>query len=89
LKTTVNTLNQLLDEYGRESLDSALKEAQHQQSVYTGAVQQILERKRDESQRPPPIAVALPDKVKNLSVKLAKLTDYDDLNPQAGNEDDQ
>ncbi len=80
LKTTVNILNQLLDDYGREALDGALKEALDQQSVYTGAIQQILERKRDESQRPPPIAVALPDKVKHLGVKLAKLTDYDELN---------
>jgi hypothetical protein len=86
LKTTVRTLNQLLDDYGREALDSALKEALHQQSVYTGAVQQILERQRDERQRPPPIALALPEKVKHLSVKLAKLTDYDDLNPQKGND---
>ena len=88
LKTTVRTLNQLLDDYGRDALDSALKEALHHQSVYTGAVQQILERQRDESQRPPPIAVQLPEKVKHLSVKLARLTDYDDLNPQKGNDND-
>ena len=89
LKTTVNTLNQLLDDYGREALDNALKEALYQQSPYTGAVQQILERQRDESQRPPPIAVVLPDKVKHLSVKLEKLTDYDDLYHPAGNDDDE
>jgi len=88
LNTTVRILNQLLDEYGREALDNALREALNQQSVYTGAVQQILERQREESQRPPPIAVTVPDKVKHLSVKLAKLADYDELNSQKGNDND-
>jgi len=89
LKTTVSILNQLLDDYGRDALDKALREAITQQSAYPGAVQQILERQREENQRPPPVAVAVPDKVKHLSVKLARLADYDDLNDSKGNDHDE
>jgi hypothetical protein len=42
-------------------------------------VQQILERRRDEQNKPPPLAVAVPDKVKQYSVKPASLSDYDQL----------
>jgi hypothetical protein len=88
LRTTVRTLNQLLDDYGREALDSALREALKQQSAYTGAVQQILERQREDMHRPPPVAVTVPDKVKHLSVRLARLADYDDLNAPKDNDHD-
>lgn len=88
LKTTVRILNQLLDDYGREALDSALREALKQQSAYTGAVQQILERQREDMHRPPPVAVTVPDKVKHLSVRLARLADYDNLNAAKDNDHD-
>ncbi|MCP4009021.1 MAG: IS21 family transposase, partial [Proteobacteria bacterium] len=57
----------------------ALGEALQQQSPYPQAVQQILERRRDEQNKPPPLAVAVPEKVKQYSVKPASLTDYDQL----------
>jgi len=81
LKTTVRLLNQLLDDYGSVELDSALEEALKKQSPYPQAVQQILERRRDEANKPPPLAVAVPDKVKHYTVKPARLSDYDQLNP--------
>lgn len=80
LKHTVHHLNQCLDDYGRDELHEALKEALKQQSPYPAAVRQILERRRDEKQLPPPIAVALPDKLKHYSVKKANLSLYDTLN---------
>ena len=86
LTTTLRLLNQLLDDYGRDEWHSALDEALKQQSPYPQAVQQILERRRDEQQRPPPLAVAVPDKVKPYRVKAADLSDYDQLNPR--HEDD-
>ena len=79
LKTTVRLLNQLLDDYGRAELHGALEEALQQQSPYPQAVQQILERRRDEQNKPPPLAVAVPEKVKQYSVKAASLADYDQL----------
>lgn len=81
LTSTVRLLNQLLDDYGRDALHRALEEALKQQSPYPQAVQQILERRRDEKQQPPPLAVAVPDKVKQYTVKSANLSDYDQLNP--------
>ena len=80
IKTTVRLLNQLLDDYGRDELHVALGEALHRQSPYPAAVQHILERRRDEQHLPPPLAVAVPEKVKHYSVKPARLADYDTLN---------
>lgn len=82
LNTTVRLLNQLLDDYGRAELHGALNEALKRQSPYPQAVQQILERRRDEQNKPPPLAVAVPDKVKQYSVKTASLSDYDQLSAQ-------
>jgi len=79
LKTSVRLLNQLLDDYGRAELHGALSEALQQQSPYPQAVQQILERRRDEQNNPPPLAVAVPEKVRQYSVKPASLSDYDQL----------
>ncbi len=80
LTTTVRLLNELLDDYGRNELHDAVGEALKQQSPYPQAVQQILERRRHEKQQPPPLAVAVPDKVKQFSVKAVSLSDYDQLN---------
>ena len=79
LKTTVRLLNEYLDHYGRNELHSAVGEALKQQSPYPQAVQQILERRREEKHCPPPLPVALPDKVKHLQVKTVNMADYDQL----------
>ena len=79
LKTTVRLLNEYLDQYGRDELHCALGEALQHQSPYPEAVQQILERRREEKRKPPPLAVALPDKVKHLSIKTINAADYDKL----------
>ena len=79
LKTTVRLLNECLDHYGRDEFHHAIEEAIKQQSPYPQAVQQILERRRDEKHQPPPITVALPDKVKHVTVKTANVADYDTL----------
>ena len=79
LKTTVRLLNEYLDHYGREELHAAITEALQQQSPYPQAVQQILERRREEKQQPPPVAVAVPEKVKGISVKSANIAAYDNL----------
>jgi len=79
IKSTVNQLNQLLDDYGSAELHLALAEAIKQQLAYAAAVQQILEQRREQNQLPPPIAVSVPDKVKHYQVKTAKLSDYDKL----------
>jgi transposase len=79
LKTTVRLLNEYLDFYGRNELHCAVVEALHHQLPYPQAVAQILERRREAQQKPPPLAVAVPDKVKHLGIKPARLADYDQL----------
>ena len=79
LKITVRLLNEYLDHYGRDELHLAVTEALKQQSPYPQAVLQSLERRREEKHRPPPLAVAVPDKVKHLSVKSVNVADYDKL----------
>jgi transposase len=79
LKATINRLNQLLDDYGTNELDKALVEAIQKHSPYVEAVQQILEQRRELRHQPPPIAVSVPDKVKDYQVKPAQLGDYDRL----------
>ena len=88
LKSTVNQLNQLLDDYGSIELHVALGEAIKQQSAYPAAVQQILEQRREHRQQPSPIAVSVPEKVKHYQVKAAKLSDYDKLGKDEGDEID-
>ena len=61
------------------NLNIAVGEALKQQSPYPQAVQQILERRRDEKQKPPPLAVAVPEKVKHLGVKTGNVAEYDTL----------
>lgn len=79
LKTTVRLLNEYLDQYGRDELHIAVGIALKQLAPYPQAVQQILERRRDEKQKPPPLAVAVPDKVKHLGVKTGNVAEYDTL----------
>ncbi len=88
LKTTVKQLNQLLDDYGRDELHFALTEVLKEQSPYVEAVQQVLERRRDEKHQPPPIAVAVPEKVKHYSIKPARLKHYDKLSSYGNNSGD-
>jgi len=45
LKTTVSILNQLLDDYGRDALDKALRESLTQQSAYPGAGRSVSMRR--------------------------------------------
>lgn len=89
LTSTVNALNQLLDDYGAMAFDKAIQEAMSAQSPYPQAVQQILERERDKRQQPPPISVAVPDKVKHLQVPPGKLSNYDQLTNDSEDDDDQ
>jgi len=79
LKTTVRLLNEYLDLYGRDELHSAVREALAQQSPYPQAVLQSLERRREQKHQPPPLAVALPEAIKHVSVKTGNTADYDQL----------
>ena len=66
-----------------------LAEALRQQAPYPEAVRQILERQRHERQQPPPLAVAVPEKAKQFSVRPARLADYDELTTQGDHTNDE
>lgn len=88
LKTTINLLIEMLDAYGQAEFHCALEEALNQQSPHPEGVRQILERRRDQRQQPPPLPVAVPEKARQYRVKPAQLSDYDTIHSQGENTDD-
>jgi len=89
--TTVALLLELLNHYGATELNIAVREALEQHAPHPNGVRLILERRRENRQQPPPIAIALPNhpKVKGLVVRLASLDLYDQLNEDEDNHDQQ
>lgn len=74
-------LLQLLDDYGAGELEHAIAEALDHGVPHPNAVRQVLERRREQRDQPPPLAVVLPDndKVRNMSVRTASLAPYDQI----------
>jgi len=79
IKTTINLLMESLDAYGQVEFHRAVTEAMKHESPYPEAVRQILERRRDERQQPPPLPIAVPEKAKQYTVRPANLADYDNI----------
>jgi transposase len=74
-----------LDAYGAAALGEAIVEALEADSPHLGAVRRILERRRSELGKPPPLAVALPahrPELRDLVVHPHTLEAYDRLQPQ-------
>jgi transposase len=81
LATTRALLLGMLDAYGAAELGIAIQEALTQQSPYPDAVRQVLERRREQRQQPPPIAIPLSNHptLKQLVVRPVELALYDQL----------
>jgi hypothetical protein len=81
-------LLRLLDHYGARELDLAVSEVLERKTPHLAAVQQVLDRRRFEAGKPPPIAVVLPEdhRVKNLVVTPHPLKSYDALHEEATDE---
>jgi transposase len=81
--TVVSLLTGMLDDYGASELACAIDEALQQQAPHPNAVRLVLERRREQRNQPPPLAITLPDnpKAKNAVVRPASLARYDQLNP--------
>ena len=64
----------------------AIDEALAADAPHVGAVRQVLDRRRQEANQPPPIAVTLPDnpKVRNVVVAPRSLGVYDQLGGKKG-----
>jgi hypothetical protein len=78
-------LLRLLDSYGAAELELAIQEALERDVPHPNAVRLSLERRREQRDQPPPLAIPLPDKakVRNLVVRPHTLTGYDQLDQQA------
>lgn len=82
LRSVVRALQRLLDEYGASELELACVEALERGVPHDNAVRQSLERRREEKQLPPVLALLLPDneRARNLSVRKLDLAAYDQIN---------
>ena len=85
LRSLVKALQRLLDEYGAGELELACAEALTRDVPHDNAVRQSLERRREQRQLPPALALPLPDneRAQNLTVRTPKLAAYDQINQPA------
>jgi len=85
LSTLVRDLNRLLDEYGASELEVGCIEALERGVPHANAVRLSLQRRREEKNLPPALAVPLPNdkRALNVSVRPASLSSYDHLHTRA------
>ncbi len=88
LSPLVSALLKLLDRYGVSEMQHAIHEAMSKELPNASAVEQVLARRRDEQQIPPPIPIALPPTMNRFVVRTANLAHYDDLTPVQETPDD-
>jgi len=74
-------LLRLLESYGASELEAAIDEALAREVPHPHAVRLALQRRREQRDQPPPLAVALPPdpRVRALVVRPQALSDYDQL----------
>jgi hypothetical protein len=74
-------LVELLDDYGAAELEHAIAEALRNDVPHPNSVRQVLERRREQRDRLPPLTLTLPDndKARNIVVRAASLARYDQL----------
>ena len=76
------TLLRLLDDYGSQELAAAIAETLQRGVPHPNGVRLALERRREERDRPPPLAVPIADpQARALVVRPHDLDDYDQLTP--------
>ena len=81
LGNTTQRLMMLLDAYGAEPLEAAIREALARDVLHVGAVRQVLDRERAARGMPPALPVPLADaRLRGLSVRPHALSTYDSLN---------
>ena len=75
------SLVQLLERYGASQLDAAIIEALERDVAHPNAVRLALERRRDDRQQAPPVALSLPAHVqaRDKAVRAHSLEIYDQL----------
>jgi transposase len=88
LSSTTAQLVQLLDDYGAAELEQAIAEALKNEVPHPNGVRQVLERRREQQDRLPPLTLTLPnnDKARNIVVRAPSLAAYDQLDTDTENE---
>lgn len=83
-------LLRLLDRYGSVELEAAIGEALSREVPHPNAVRLSLQRRREQREQAPPLAVTLPDdqRIRNLVVRPHDLDDYDNLQSKPETEDE-
>ena len=78
-------LIELLNAHGPVALERAIAAALQSDAAYLGGVRHFIDQQRKESDKPPPLALDLPDdpRLRTLSVRPHDLADYDRLNDQS------
>jgi len=84
LGTITATLMRLLARYGAAELEAAISEALERNVPHPNAVRLVLERRREEHQQLPPVAVNLPEHVqaRDAPVRPHELNAYDQMKEQ-------
>ena len=81
----------LLNAHGPAALERAIAAALQSDAAYLGGVRHFIDQHRKDSDKPPPLALDLPDdpRLRSLSVRPHDLADYDRLNDESvsGDED--
>jgi len=88
LGTITAMLMRLLARYGGGELEAAIGEALTRNASHPNAVRLMLERRREQRQQRPPVAINLPEhvKAKDTPVHPHSLATYDQLKEQADEE---
>ena len=82
-------LSLLLDAYGPDPLEAAIKEAVQNQTPHVGAVRQVLEVQRKQRGAPPPVTVVPTDdpRMRDIVIKSPDLKTYDHLTENDDDDD--
>ena len=90
LGVLVRGLIELLNAHGPVALERAIAAALDADAAYLGGVRHFIDQQRKESDKPPPLALALPDdpRLRTLSVRPHDLADYDRLNDESDSGDE-
>ena len=84
-------LIELLNAHGPVALERAIAAALQSDAAYLGGVRHFIDQHRKQSDKPPPLALDLPDdpRLRTLSVRPHDLADYDRLNDPSDSGDEE
>ena len=82
-------LIELLNAHGPVALERAIAAALQSDAAYLGGVRHFIDQQRKESNKPPPLPLALPDdpRLRTLSVRPHDLADYDRLHDESDSDE--